>query len=530
MAKTKSTKDDNKLVGVRIGYTIPVTGEPDQFDMVHSFAAALQEPITDDEPRVDTLELTLKYEENAVQKSGTSLSIPTKDGETSISDIGSLSFTAEVFFYPYCINGHTGLALKRNGRVWRLGGVGVFAPEVLRRVAERNQLLGIVLDEDVEDEKDIESASEYTFNTSQEMDALHRAQCNGKTFAGYQINDQAGDIVFERSEGPHLVRLSLTDDEKAAGLALTHLEQLVRSQDADAMLATEYILRVLAPAPHLRARSYAGGWIDFDDVIAKIGWDPRTTKDRREMHARIWEFIKFGERAHIVGKRSGTPYKDAHGTEFDTTVHGAIWRVMKTETPDQRSFFEVFETPIRAEIVVSKELTALLTNSKLAQYLEGAEMIGSIPGGKPSGAWARVIGPALLSFWRRHSQGAIDGSFTPTRRELLERYTAKVKPYQEILDSKNPARAIEYWCGALNMLADSGLLERTGEVLRTQKEIRSQLPSQGWDRAWLDEKVHIEPNSLLMRPRVLSRAKSLPVDKPRNLQRKNAPKRARKTQ
>ena len=139
-------------------------------------------------------------------------------------------------------------------------------------------------------------------HTSQEVDAFSRAQSSGKTFVGYIMNAQAGTLTYERPDLHHHIKLSLTEDERAAGLTLGYLENLVRSQDADAVLATQYILSVLAPPPHLPARPYAGGWIDFDDVLKKISWYPQTTKERHEMHARLWEFVKYGERAHINGK------------------------------------------------------------------------------------------------------------------------------------------------------------------------------------------------------------------------------------
>jgi hypothetical protein len=362
------------------------------------------------------------------------------------------------------------------------------------------------------------TATDFSIHTSQEMDIRRRAQCDGKTFNGWLMNDQAGAIVYEYKGAPHRVSLALSEDERAAGMAVNYLEKLIRSQDADAVLATEYILRVLAPPPHLPAR-YAGGWIDFDDVIKKIGWNPQTAKARREMHAQIWSFIKFGERAHIIGKRTGAKYQDGDGNEIDTTIHGAAWRVMKTETPDQPTLYAALETPVRAEIVVSKELTALLTSRYTAQYLMGGEILGAIPGGKPSGAWARVLGVALMSFWRRKPREHTAGTLKPTRRELLDHYAAKVAPYEEVLESGKPGRVIDYWCGAMQILADEGFIERSGEAAISAKTMRDALPRQNWQDAWLDEAVNIAP-SAAMRAQIEERIKALPAPKPRDLKKK----------
>jgi hypothetical protein len=359
----------------------------------------------------------------------------------------------------------------------------------------------------------------YSIHTSQEMDAWHRAQCAGKTFSGYSIFDQAGAIVHKVSGFPHEIRLALTDEERINGLAISYLENLVRAQDADAALATAYILGVLAPPSPLPARALASGWIDFDDVLKKIGWYPQTTRERREMHARIWEFARFGERAQIVGKRTTKYNNPSTGEEIDTTIHGAIWRIFKTETPNKRMPGASPETPVRAEIAVSKELTELLTSPKTAQYLHGAEILGAIAGGKPAGAWARVIGLALASFWRRNPRESISGTLQPTRRELLDHYAAKVAPYEEVLKGSNPARVIEYWCGALQVLADAGFIERGGEAAISAKAMRAALPRQNWKDAWLDQTINIEPSET-MKPRINGRAEALPPLKPRDLKKK----------
>jgi len=365
--------------------------------------------------------------------------------------------------------------------------------------------------------RQIESAIEFSFHTSQEMHAFNCAQADGKTGNGYQRNVQAGAIVYQRAGLLHLIRMELTEGERTAGLALDYLEGLARAQDADAVLATAYILGVLAPPPHLPARPYAGGWIDFDDVLKKIGAIPRNAKDRREWHAKVWSFVKFGERAQIIGRRTGKYQID--GETIDTTIHGAAWRVMKTETPDPPALYSALETPVRAEIVISKELTALITNPKAAQYFQCGEVLGAIPSGKPAGAWARVIGLALLSFWRRKPREHDAGTLKPTRRELLNHYAAKIAPYEEILESANPARVIEYWCGALQILADEGFIERTGEAAITAKAMRAGLPRQNWQDLWLDQSVIIEIGAKT-KPAFEKVLKALPELKTRDLKKK----------
>jgi hypothetical protein len=120
-----------------------------------------------------------------------------------------------------------------------------------------------------------------------------------------------------------------------------------------------------------------------------------TDNQRPPPHARkIWEFIKFAERAHIVGKRTGAKYIDTEGNAIETTIHGAALARDENGNPRSTGLFDGPGAPVCAAIVVSKELTALISNPKAAQYFQCGEVLGAIPNGKPAGAWARVIGLA----------------------------------------------------------------------------------------------------------------------------------------
>jgi hypothetical protein len=232
------------------------------------------------------------------------------------------------------------------------------------------------------------------------------------------------------------------------------------------------------------------------------------------MHKRLLEFVRFGERAQIIGKRRGV-YKDkTSGKEINTDIHGAAWRIMKNENPSQASLYSEYDVPVRIQIALSQELAALITAPQTAQYLPMGEVLGAIPGNKPSGAWARVIGLALASFWRRQPQSALTGEIKPTRRELITHFPPKVAPVDEIFERQNGARAIEYWCDALHLLVDSELLADVGETRRSAEDIRAALPLRDWKRAWLDENVSLIPGTD-MRAHIEGRIKALPVPAPK---------------
>ncbi len=340
--------------------------------------------------------------------------------------------------------------------------------------------------------------------TNPEMDALERAAADGKHGLNYADLEQELARVHQTQGATHRVALTLTEAERAMGVDPKMLEKLTTAQDADAALVFLYISHLLAPPAPLPPRAYAGGWVDFDDVIAKIGWDPRSTAERREMHGRIYEFIIFGERAKVIGTRKGNYIDKSSGQKIPTTIEAAIWRIIKverpakSEKPGEAALVPLSgrkEAPVKIEMVMSREWAQLLSHPQTAQYLPLGELLGSIPGNKPSGAWARVIGLALVSFWRRQPRAALDGSIAPTRRELLERYPPKTGTVAEVLTPPNPQYGINYWCAALQILVESEFLAVEGEPQISPTQMRADLPRRNWSELWLNATVDLKPGA-----------------------------------
>ena len=354
-------------------------------------------------------------------------------------------------------------------------------------------------------------APDFSLCTSPEMDALERATADGKHDLNYVDLQQELARVHQSHGASHWVRVAPLGTDLSATPA--SLRDLTAAQDADATFALLYIARLLAPPSPLPARAYPGGWIDFDDVIEKIGWTPRSSTERREMHAKLYQFLIFGERAKVIGARSGK-YLDKHtGKEIPTVIESAIWRILKVEKPEQKSLYPDMEAPVRVELVIDSEWARLLTQPATAQYLPMGELLGAIPGNRPRGAWARVIGLALASFWRRQPKAALDGSIRPTRRELLERYTPKTGSVAEILESTNPQFAIDYWCAALQILAKSEFLATEGEPQISPAQMRAALPRQGWAEQWLNATVELKPGAAFGNT-IVQRVAALPLIAP----------------
>lgn len=352
-------------------------------------------------------------------------------------------------------------------------------------------------------------APDFFLCTSPEMDALERAAADGKHGLHYVTEPQTPARVHQIAGASHFVRLEGESGEEETE-ASAKLEALSGAQDADATLAFLYISHLLAPPAPLPANATAVGWIEFDDVIAKIGWNPRSTAERQEMRARLYNFVLFAERAQVIGERSVKYFDKSTGAEIDTKIRAALWRISKTQMPDQGTLFPESRVPVRVEVMIAREWAQLLTQPATAQYLPMGELLGNIPGNKPSGAWARVLGLSLASFWRRQPKAALDGSIQPTRRELLERYPPKTGAVAEVLDGPNPQYAITYWCGALQILVECGFLKAEGEAITTPDEMREALPRQGWADQWLNTRTLLQPGTAFGET-IVQRAAALPA-------------------
>ncbi len=368
-------------------------------------------------------------------------------------------------------------------------------------------------------------SAEYVIQTSQEVDALMRAASDGRQGNHWVTDLNAATRSHMVPGAPHHVQLALSEDERASNVSLKVLEELTLAQDPDFNFALLYISQILAPPAPLPANLAAVEWVDLDDVMDKVGWNPRSAQERLAMRRRVWQYLLFGTRASIVGRRTGRYTNKTTGRHIETVIDAPPWAVMEREKPTQPQLFEeIKETPLRVRLVASQAWTRLTTLPETAQYLPMGELLGSIPGNQPTGAWARVLGLALANFWRRHPRETLGGTLAPTRQELLNRYTPKVAPPDEILEGKNPVRAIEYWHGALGILVECGFLAPRGEAALTYKEMRARVPRQKWQQDWLTQSVELCPGAR-MQPAVESCAYALPTDKPRAL---NKPKRKRK--
>ena len=124
------------------------------------------------------------------------------------------------------------------------------------------------------------------------------------------------------------------------------------------------------------------------------------------------------------------------------------------------------------------------------------------------------MGLALLSLWRRKPRETLDGTLQPTRRELLTIYPPKVAPLDELLTGPHPRRAVDYWHRAMAILAEKGVLDKSGEAALLPSQVV--LPRKGWSEAWCLQQVALSPGSAL-KEAVERCARNLPILSPRDL-------------
>ncbi len=351
----------------------------------------------------------------------------------------------------------------------------------------------------------------FNVHTTQEADVFLRAAADG-AIGEHWNNDAKQNARIWNDNSTHHVRVLASESRDLDALA-----RMTGAQDADSCLIALYVMNAVAPSEPLPAPLRRGEWIDLLDVARKTGILTHESREERQRAMRkVWDLLVFGSIAEVRGARS-TPYYDkATGTSLSTQIASPVWALGGRVTQETPDLYGDVSIPLRQEILLTKDWERLLLDPCLAQYLPCGELLGAIPAGKVAGAWARVIGLALMNLWRREPVRAIDGAVKPTRRELVTRYAPSKALPQEVLDSANPRRAIIYWVGALEFLVEQRILAKVGEAARSVEDTCSGLPRYGWQDQWLDEHVDLKPGPAVV-DAIRGRADKLPKPKPKQL-------------
>lgn len=352
---------------------------------------------------------------------------------------------------------------------------------------------------------------EYPVQTGMEANAMLAAVSDGKTGRHWETLLYNDSRVHKVPGAAHYVRLVLSDGEREIGISVDALAGVTDKCDADDDFILLYVSRLLTPSQPLAQGTAALAVVELDDVIKAVGWYPQNTAQRAEMRRRIWRFMRFVSRAHIIGERTYSQKDKMTGEDLDTYIDSPPWLLgaEKREGTPQPSLFEEDEPPLSVEIVATQMWSRLTAMPDTAQFLPLGEVLGAIPGAKAAGAWARVMGMALANFWRRKPSEAISGNLKPTRRDLLERYTPSIAVAADVLASPNPRRAVEYWAGALRILVECGFVADEGEAALSFEAQRDALSGYKWQETWLDGVADLKPGAAIIEA-IQGRATALP--------------------
>ena len=357
----------------------------------------------------------------------------------------------------------------------------------------------------------LEKSNEFSVHTGQEWSALTHLASDGRLGRYLTSNEQLGSLRHQRPGAPFFAEVALSDEERDAGHGIELLRQATQELDFDDGFIMLYVSHLLAPPEPLSPRLRAAAWIDLDDVARKTlgGYETDATEAQRRRE-KVYHAIRYAARAHIGGARSSVYFNKQTGEKIDTRILTSPWKIMSREEPVQASLFpsETVAVPLRIELVASQEWTALTTSRDTAQYLPFGEVLGSIPGNQPGGAWARSLGFAYLHWCRIKYQDALRGE-APTRRELLDAYPAKKAFYQDVLSSKDPRRALKYWKDAEDHLRAQNMIEAPASDIKPPVGYK-------WQEGWLEARPTWTPGPLL-RSVLESIAQNRFEEKPRQL-------------
>lgn len=230
--------------------------------------------------------------------------------------------------------------------------------------------------------------------------------------------------------------------------------------------------------------------IETDEIIRGLGWDPRTTEVRRKMRRKVWGWVTAFASMSVIGIRPGKPerWKDKlTGKTLDLRTRGPLILIGSTSSPEGQMTLDGSDAPIKFTVVPGDWLAKFRGNRQVLASLGNTWKIASIPGGKPSGAWARSYAAVLLQAWRE--KAAYDSpTFT---REGLHLACPTEPSLWDVLDGSNPRRAIEYDREAWALLKEAGIVATDPKKLDFTPKHKQK--RQGWRTDFLSEELTVRP-------------------------------------
>lgn len=366
-------------------------------------------------------------------------------------------------------------------------------------------------------------------HTPQEGRAFAFAAIDASKGDNWEINHQALSYYHKnRATKDYSTRIAADTESD-----LPQIADLISSQGLDTILVTMYVLNCLSP--NLDPNDNTQCWIDTAVAAQACGLLTREGAAHKEVaRMKVTRALIFGERARVTGRRY---YRDPtvarakrEASYIDSNIWGITdveWTYRPGEVPDdltgglpsdsmggisreQRDSHVLPINPISSPRKVFVSLSARwkeqLIDPEWREYVLGLRGLASIPAGKPSGQIARAVGFGFMTEARIQASKAgkdvslcLDGKepcnmMARPRRWWLETFGIATDRYKD-----HPARLVEYWAEALELLATeeghggAELLARRGEVVNARQIATNWEPKQGRIEEWLQEEVRFTP-------------------------------------
>jgi hypothetical protein len=247
--------------------------------------------------------------------------------------------------------------------------------------------------------------------------------------------------------------------------------------------------------------------VDLDELIKRVGLDPRSKAERKKMRERIYRTLSLIGATRVVGQRRHKTYDPVQKRNVKLVSQDPLLIVTPWREAGTQLAFDAGEVPLRVSLFPGPLIAQHRGNNRILQSCGALLAVSAIPAGKPSGAWARAIGFALQQLWREGASranyrragddGHTTARFKPfTRKQLLEEIFMPERPpsLDDVLKGSDPSRAIEYWDAAIQILRTNRIIGHySGANGATLRDWASDRPRKGWAGLWRAEELDIRP-------------------------------------
>lgn len=359
--------------------------------------------------------------------------------------------------------------------------------ELHAMLRERNQRQGLLLPPALSGlHNQARRSNSFPVHTGQEWTALLQTAADGKRLYFFVGHAQDTALRHRRPNASFWTEVHLTCEEICAGFGVEILQKAASELDLDSGLIWLYVSNLLSPS-NAEEWTQNGGWIDLEDVARKtLGGYADNPKDALERRRKVWNALKYGARAVVIGQRTVPYFNKSTGQTIDTHIETTPWQILSQQKQVQPSLTNEDEIPLRVEIAPSSAWLHLTASPQTAQFLPLGELLGAISPSRASGAWARALGMAYFHWCRLHLSGALNGGQLPSREFLIEQFPPRNSEFNSLLSGNDPSRALKYWCDAEDILREVGVLEAATSPRKPHKR-------KGWTLEWKNASPSWQP-------------------------------------